>query len=177
MEFVVSKIRFALNHFHNYIRNLNLLNLDLSNHDLNSKGLGQECCSKIKVDVTNSDVRLRSVGGVYEYVGKTHGRDSFKHQTSDHYLFYISAQHTSGKARWVVENRNRITIDDKGYELYGYVRDEGNKICPSEVGQNWYHVWDTTKIDPSIMITCGKKNYIDIRFVYKCKLPNHFLQS
>ena len=170
MEFVVSKISFALNHFHDYIciiRNLNLLNLELRNHALNSKGIGRECCSKIKVDVTNSDARLRSVGGVYEYVGKTHGRDSFKHQTNGYYLFYISKQHTSGKTRWVIENRDKITIDDKGYELYGYLRDEGNEICPSEVGQNWYHVWDTTKIDPSILVTCGKKTHIEIRFVYK----------
>ena len=140
------------------------MNRYFSNHALNLKILGQsrpiegqqECCSKIKVDVTNSDDRLRSVGGVYEYVGKTHGRDSFKHQTKGYYLFYISKQYTSGKTRWVIENGIKIK-HDKGYELYGYVRHEGNEKCPSEVGKNWYQVYDTTKIDPSILITCGKK--------------------
>ena len=134
---------------------------------LSNKILGPECCSKIEVDVTNSDVRLHpSVGGVYEYVGKTHGRDSFKHQTNGYYLFYISKQNTSGNERWVIERGIEIK-NDKGYELHGYVRHEGNETCPSEVGQNWYQVWNTTKIDPSILITCGKKNHIDILFVYK----------
>ena len=149
------------------------MNLDLSNHALNQKILGKECCSKIKVDVTNSDVRLHpSVGGVYEYVGKTHGRDSFKHQTKGYYLFYISKQYTSGKTRWVIENGIKIRNNDKGYELYGYVRHEGNEICPSDVGQNWYQVWDTTKIDPSILITCGKKNMILTFGLFITKIRN-----
>ena len=111
------------------------------------------------VDVSKSDSRVRAVGGVYEFVAKGHGRDSYKHKTRDYYLFYIAKQYTNGKTRWVIEPTLAGVKNEQGYEYYGLIRHEGDEICPTDVGKKWYQFWDKKKVDPNILITCGNKYF------------------
>ena len=121
------------------------------------------------VDVSKSDIRFkRALGGVYEVSAKGQGRDIYKHKTKDYFLFYIAKQYTWGKPRWVIEPTTGVK-NEQGDEYYGLIRHEGDEMCPTEVGKNWYQYWDKKKVDPNILITCGNEYIIFIR------LGEHFL--
>lgn len=106
-----------------------------------------ECCKELFITPPKDRLELE---GTYKAICTLNNRYGYKldSNTYEYYLYYLE----DVEPAWIIE----WGLIDRGTK--GYIRHEGNEICPSEV-ENWESYWTPENvIDPDITVNCQDRS-------------------